>query len=331
MSRLNESVVEEAALSWFVELGYQVEHALHLAPEETAAERSSFGDVVLSARLRDAIARLNPRYQAKRAKRRCVNSCDSRRPPSSEQPTLSPDATRRRRRRISARRRQHRWGHVRLIDFDNPDANDWLAVNQFTVIEGQNNRRPDIVVFVNGLPLGVIELKNAAEETRDNWYAALTTSSRPTSRRFLRCSHYNEVLVISDGLEARVGSLTANREWFKPWRTIEGERCADDGAGAGSRSSRACSRSGASSTWSATSSSSRTTRTPARCKEDRRLPPVPRRQRRGRGDATRQLAMTGHGIRRSSRARYWAGKMQGGERATAASASSGTRRARARA
>ena len=71
------------------------------------------------------------------------------------------------------------------MDFENPDANDWLAVNQFTVIEGQHNRRPDIVVFVNGLPLGVIELKNAAK-TR-HLGAAATTSCRPTSRRFPRC------------------------------------------------------------------------------------------------------------------------------------------------
>ena len=111
--------------------------------------------------------------------------------------------------------------HVRLIDFDNPDANDWLAVNQFTVIEGQNNRRPDIVVFVNGLPLGIIELK--IPEDTDKWFAAAYNQIQTYKQEIPSLMHYNEVTVISDGLEARIGSLTANQEWFKVWRTIEGE------------------------------------------------------------------------------------------------------------
>ena len=111
--------------------------------------------------------------------------------------------------------------HVRLVDFEDVRANDWLAVNQFTVIEGQHNRRPDIVVFVNGLPLGVIELKNAADEDATIWSAY--ASSRPTKQEIPSLLHYNEVLVVSDGLQARIGSLTANQEWFKVWRTIDGE------------------------------------------------------------------------------------------------------------
>ena len=108
-----------------------------------------------------------------------------------------------------------------LIDFDNPDANDWLAVNQFTVIEGQNNRRPDILVFVNGLPLGIIELK--IPEDTDKWFAAAYNQIQTYKQEIPSLMHYNEVTVISDGLEARIGSLTANQEWFKVWRTIEGE------------------------------------------------------------------------------------------------------------
>ncbi len=111
--------------------------------------------------------------------------------------------------------------HVRLIDFDNPDANDWLAVNQFTVIEGQNNRRPDIVVFINGLPLGIIELK--IPEDTDKWFAAAHKQIQTYKQEIPSLMHYNEVTVVSDGLEARIGSLTANQEWFKVWRTIEGE------------------------------------------------------------------------------------------------------------
>ncbi|GDY22283.1 DEAD/DEAH box helicase [Verrucomicrobiota bacterium] len=111
--------------------------------------------------------------------------------------------------------------HVRLVDFDDVLANDWFVVNQFTVIEGQHNRRPDIVVFVNGLPLCLIELKNAADEDADIWaaYRQLQTykAEIPT------LLHYNAALVVSDGLQARMGSVTANLEWFKVWRTIDGE------------------------------------------------------------------------------------------------------------
>jgi type I restriction enzyme, R subunit len=94
-------------------------------------------------------------------------------------------------------------------------------VNQFTVIEGQHNRRPDIVVFVNGLPLGVIELKNAADEDADIWaaYRQLQTYKAEIGSLL----NYNAALVVSDGLQARMGSLTANQEWFKVWRTIDGE------------------------------------------------------------------------------------------------------------
>ena len=110
---------------------------------------------------------------------------------------------------------------VHLVDYGNPDNNDWLVVNQFTVIEGQHNRRPDVVVFVNGLPLAVIELKNPADEDATIWTAfnQLQTYKQQIPSLFV----YNEAMIVSDGLQARVGSLTANAEWFKPWRTIEGE------------------------------------------------------------------------------------------------------------
>ena len=229
---LNESIVEDAALEWFGELGYAVGHGPHLAPGEPAAERDSFGEVVLVGRLREAIRRLNPAIpeEAREEALRKVLRVGT--------PAL-----------VQTNRAFHRMlrdgvpveyprpdgsiagDHVRLVDFGDVRANDWLAVNQFTVIEGasshgsagasQHNRRPDIVVFVNGLPLGLIELKNAADEDATIWsaYAQLQTykAEIPT------LLHYNAALVVSDGLQARMGSVTANQEWFKVWRTIDGE------------------------------------------------------------------------------------------------------------
>ena len=114
---------------------------------------------------------------------------------------------------------------VRVIDFETPANNDWLAVNQFTVTENRNARRPDVVLFVNGLPLGLIELKNPADEDatiRTAWNQLQTYKTElPTLFAM------NEALVVSDGNQARVGTLTGGWEWFKPWRTVTGETLAD--------------------------------------------------------------------------------------------------------
>jgi type I restriction enzyme R subunit len=115
-----------------------------------------------------------------------------------------------------------------VIDFDDPDNNDWLAVNQFTVVGPQgHNRRADIVIFLNGLPLGVIELKNPADERADIWSAfrQLQTYGSQIPALF----DYNCALVVSDGTEARTGVLGAGKEWFKPWRTIDGRGDAPKG------------------------------------------------------------------------------------------------------
>ena len=146
---------------------------------------------------------------------------------------------------------------VRLIDFDDPDANDWLAVNQFTVIENKANRRPDVVIFVNGLPLGVIELKNPGDEnaTLDGAFNQLQTYKAQITSLF----RTNAVLVISDGIAARIGSLTADRERFMPWRTVAGDDAGSRRARRNwRRCSRACSTAAASSISSRTSSSSAT-------------------------------------------------------------------------
>src|SRR5439155_20734068 len=113
---------------------------------------------------------------------------------------------------------------ARVVDFEGPENNDWLAVNQFTVAEGQHTRRPDVIVFVNGLPLAVIELKNPTDENATIWSAfqQLRTYQDQIPSLFT----YNAAQIISDGVEARIGSLTADTERFMPWRTIEGEELA---------------------------------------------------------------------------------------------------------
>ena len=221
-AQLHESELEQAALDWLEELGYEVRHGDTIAPEQPGAERESFSDVLLVGRLQEAIDRLNPKLpqEAREEAFRKVLRPD--------RPTL-----------VTNNRAVHRMlrdgveveyrradgsiagDTVHLIDYETCENNDWLAVNQFTVIEGQHNRRPDVVVFVNGMPLAVIELKNPADENATIWTAfnQLQTYKQQIPSLFA----YNEALVISDGLQARIGSLTAGTEWFKPWRTIGGE------------------------------------------------------------------------------------------------------------
>ncbi|HOG48594.1 MAG TPA: type I restriction endonuclease subunit R, partial [Anaerolineae bacterium] len=222
MSTVNESLMEQVALTWLKGLGYATQFGPEMAPGEPAAERSSYGEVVLLGRLRAALARLNPDVPAAaldEALRKVVQP---------QQASL-----------IANNRAFHRMlvdrveveylradgaiagERVRLVDFERPEANDWLAVNQFTVVEGGYNRRPDVVLFVNGLPLGVLELKNPADEGATIWTAfnQLQTYKQQIPSLFV----YNEALVISDGTGARIGSLSADRERFMPWRTIEGQ------------------------------------------------------------------------------------------------------------
>jgi len=113
---------------------------------------------------------------------------------------------------------------ARLIDFDEPGNNDWAVVNQFTVVEAQRNRRPDIVVFVNGMPLAVIELKNPAEENATVWSAHRQLETYQSQIPSLFAT--NVALVASDGVQARIGALGAGREWFKTWKTVDGKAVA---------------------------------------------------------------------------------------------------------
>jgi type I restriction enzyme R subunit len=225
VKNLVENDVELASLDWLQQLGHAVIFGPHLGPGEPSAERASFGDTVLTDRFRSALRKLNPTLPAEALEEAF------RKVAVPQHPTLI--ANNRAFHRmlvegiaVECRRRDGSLGTeiVQLVDFADPDNNDWLAVNQFTVIEGQHNRRPDVVIFVNGLPLGVIELKNAADEDADIWAAfnQLQTYKRQIPSLFV----HNAVLIISDGLEARVGTISADRERFMPWRTIEGETVA---------------------------------------------------------------------------------------------------------
>ena len=204
-SGINENTVEEAALSWFGELGYVTVHGQEIASDEPGAERESYDDVVLVGRLRDAIHRLNDRIpdEAREEALRKVLRPES---PSLIVNNQTFHAMLRDGVEVEYNRPDGSIGgdRVQLVR-EAPSENDWLVVNQFTVVEGQYNRRPDVVIFLNGLPICVIELKSALDEDATIWTAwnQLQTYKEQISSLFV----FNELLVISDGLNARVGSL----------------------------------------------------------------------------------------------------------------------------
>ena len=221
-----ESVVEQAALAWLESLGYAVLSGPEIAPDEPQAERADYRQAVLERRLRQALERLNPQFSSdalEEAYRKLTRP---------ESPSL-----------VANNRTVHKYlvegvpveytrpdGSIgsdaaRILDYERPEHNDFVAVHQFTVVEDHRERRADVVIFVNGLPLAVIELKNAVSGGATIWSAfnQLQTYKQDIPSLFA----FNEALVISDGVEARIGTLTADREWFMPWRTVEGEDLAD--------------------------------------------------------------------------------------------------------
>ena len=226
MTTFTESTVEDAALAWLESLGWGIAHGPDIAPDTPGTERSDYGAVVLERRLRDTLALLNPNLP--------TEALDDafRKLTHPEGPTLEARNHAFHRMLVDGVTVEYRTdnGTVRgaqaqVIDFDTPANNDWLAVNQFTVVENKHERRPDVVLFVNGLPLGVIELKNPVDEDATIWTAwqQLQTYKAELPTLF----SMNAALLVSDGVEARIGTLTAGREWFKPWRTISGETLAD--------------------------------------------------------------------------------------------------------
>jgi len=223
MSGISEDAVEQAMLEWLAGLGWATAHGPDISPPDARTpglERDSYREVVLVGRLREAIARLNPHI-----------------PPGARDDALrrvlSPNVPG----LVNANRQMHRWlvdgvpvefqkdgetrgDRVRLLDFADVAANDWLAVNQFSVQGPKQTRRPDVLLFVNGLPLVLFELKNPGDEDADIWAAwnQLQTYQQDIPDLF----HANVLQVISDGIQARMGSLTSDRERFMAWRTIDG-------------------------------------------------------------------------------------------------------------
>jgi len=225
MAPITEDHLEQQAIEWFREIGYSHAFGPQLAPDGSQAERVDYRQVVLQSRLRSALRRLNPEV-----------------PPATIEMALlqliNPNVPG----LMAANRQLHRWltqglpitfmdGNeqrglrLRVIAFDDPAANDWLVVNQLAIQGPRHNRRPDLVVYVNGLPLAVLELKNPTEEKADIWAAfnQLQTYKTDIPDLFLA----NVLLVISDGVHARVGSLSADRQRFQRWRTIAAEQDLD--------------------------------------------------------------------------------------------------------
>jgi len=216
---ITEDHLEQLALTWFQETGWSYVPGPTLAHDGPAPERADYAGVVLKPRLAAAVAALNPQLPHA-AVEEVVHLATT-----PDHPSL-----------IQSNRHFHRLllqgvsvtftnaagdketDHAQLIDFGNPDRNDLVVVNQFTIQGTKKARRPDVVVFVNGLPLAVLELKNIADAHADIWNAfrQLQTYKAEIDDLFV----YNAALVISDGVQARVGALTAASEWFMPWRTI---------------------------------------------------------------------------------------------------------------
>ncbi len=220
---ITESEIEEAALDTLVGLGYLVVNGPVLAPDGLYPERASYADVVLEGRLRDAIERLNPHLPAlavDEAVKKVVR-------PDSQ--NLLENNHKFHRLLVDGVPVEYRKDGrmvpdtARLFDFVEPESknNEFLAVNQFTIIENNNNRRPDIILFVNGLPLVVLELKNPADEkaTTFNAFNQFQTYKALIPSLF----HFNGMLVASDGFEAKAGTITSDWERFLPWKTIDGK------------------------------------------------------------------------------------------------------------
>lgn len=222
MAGFSEDIVEEAGIEVLKALGWVHFHGVSIAPDGPSPQRLAFSEVILLPRLEMALGALNP-HAPEAARTEAVR-------------LLLTAATGS---LVEENRRVHRMltegvsvqyrddagaivsDKLWLIDLTNPDANDWVAVNQFTVVEAGQNRRPDVVLFVNGLPLAVLELKNPGDEnaTLTGAFNQLQTYKEQIPSLF----RTNAVLVASDGMEARIGSLTADFERFMPWRTITGE------------------------------------------------------------------------------------------------------------
>jgi type I restriction enzyme R subunit len=222
---ISEDNIEQIIIQEFVDLGYTYLNGADISPEGISQERE-FDEVVLKLRLQSAIAKLNYNvpFEAQVEALKKVLRTDS---PNLFQNnytfhkylTDGVDVEYRKGDRIVGDK-------VWLIDYENPSNNEFLVVNQFTIIENNSNKRPDIILFVNGLPLVVIELKNAVDEnaTIHSAFNQLQTYKQTIPSLFV----YNSLLIVSDGWDALYGSLTAPKQFFVPWKSIDGKLVADE-------------------------------------------------------------------------------------------------------
>jgi type I restriction enzyme R subunit len=217
---MTENHLEQEALGWLSEVGYDTRYGPDIAPDGASPERARYQQVLLPFRLREAIHRLNPAIPVAAREDAFRQVLDL------GIPALLPANRHFHRLLVGGVPVQYqkdgetRGDRVRLIDWSNPARNQWLAVNQYSIKGPRHTRRPDLILFLNGLPLVLIELKNPADENADIWraYDQLQTYKEQIPDAF----QYNEVLIISDGSQARLGSLSANAERFMQWRTIDG-------------------------------------------------------------------------------------------------------------
>ena len=222
MKPITESDIETFAINILESLGWEYVYGLAIAPNAELAERESFEQVVLIGRLRKQLALINP-HIPEDAREQAIQRVIS---------LYSPDLIANNEAfhqfliekiRIPYQQDGYQRSHeVALIDFDNVENNQFLIVNQFTVVENNQNKRPDILLFLNGLPLVVIELKNAADEkaTVRSAFEQIQTYKATIPRLF----NYNAVCVISDGMECKAGSLSADFSRFMAWKTVDGKK-----------------------------------------------------------------------------------------------------------
>jgi type I restriction enzyme R subunit len=221
MSRLTESSIEDFAIKLFERLGYSYVYAPDIAPDGENPERSHYGEMLLAGRLEQALKRINPKLSPamlqdalKEVQR--ISSPDLLANNESFHRLLT-EGVKVNRQQDGNQRGDLAW----LIDFAHPENNEFVVANQFTVIENHQNKRPDLVLFVNGIPLVVIELKNAIDEnaTIKAAYQQLETYKQTIPGLFTS----NALLVISDGLEAKAGSLSAGLSRFMMWKSADGK------------------------------------------------------------------------------------------------------------
>ncbi|MCX8055824.1 MAG: type I restriction endonuclease subunit R [Ignavibacteria bacterium] len=219
---LKEDDLEQYVLELLQSLGWSYLHGLAIAPEAEKSERSSFEQVLLLGRLRQAITRLNPDIpeEAQKQALQTVQRISS--------PQLITNNEQFHKYLIDGVPVQYRIGerergdNVWLIDFFNPENNDYLVVNQYTVVEKNQNKRPDVVLFINGIPLVVIELKNPVDEhaTIYSAFNQIQTYKATIPNLFT----YNAFCVISDGHEARAGTISSEFGRFMAWKSIDGTK-----------------------------------------------------------------------------------------------------------